>query len=36
MEEFILNYLYKKGIISQEQKNSNYLWKKLIPDLKDG
>ena len=36
MEEFILNYLYKKGIINSEQKNSEYFWKKLIHDLKDG
>ena len=35
-EEFILNYLYKLGIITSEQKNGNYLWKKFIPDLKDG
>ena len=36
MEEFIINYLFKKGIITIEQKNKEYLWKKLIPDLKDG
>ena len=35
-EEFILNYLYKLGIITSEQKNGNYLRKKFIPDLKDG
>ena len=36
MEEFILNYLYKKGIINLEQKNSEFFWGKLIYDLKDG
>ena len=36
MEEFILNYLYKKGIINSDEKNNEYLWKKLIPELKDG
>ena len=36
MEEFIINYLYNKGIIKLEQKNSEYFWAKLIPDLKDG
>ena len=35
-EEFILNYLYKIGIINIEQKNREYLLNKLIPDLKDG
>ena len=35
-ENFILNFLNKKAIIKSEQKNSNYLWKILIPDLKDG
>ena len=36
MEEFILNYLFKIGIIDMNQRNGDYLWKKLIPDLKDG
>ena len=36
MEEFILKYLYEIGIINMNQKNRDYLWKKLIPDLKDG
>ena len=36
MEEFIMNYLLKIGIITVEQKSREYLWKKLIPDLKDG
>ena len=35
-EDFILEYLNKIKIISIEQKNKNYLWQKLIPDLKDG
>ena len=35
-EEFILDYLNKIKIINVEQKNRDYLWKKLIPDLKDG
>ena len=36
MEEFILKYLFKIGIINMNQRNGDYLWKKLIPDLKDG
>ena len=36
MEEFIMNYLLKLGIITEEQKNREYFWKKLIPDLKGG
>ena len=35
-ERLILNYLNEKGIINIEQKNSDYLWNILIPDLKDG
>ena len=35
-EKLILEYLNKIGIIAKEQKNSDYLWKILIPDLKDG
>ena len=35
-EKLILDYLNKLGIINTEQKNSEYLWKILIPDLKDG
>lgn len=35
-EKLILDYLNKMGIINAEQKNLNYLWKVLIPDLKDG
>ena len=35
-EEFIINYLYKLDIINIEQKNSDFLWKQLIPNLKDG
>ena len=35
-EKLILEYLNKIGIITKEQKNSDYLWKILIPDLKDG
>ena len=35
-ERLILNYLNQKGIITIEQKNSDYLWNILIPDLKDG
>ena len=35
-ERLILDYLNKKKIISIEQKNSEYLWKLFIPDLKDG
>ena len=36
MEEFIINYLYNKGIINADEKNNEYLWKRLIPELKDG
>ena len=36
MEEFIMKYLFKIGIINMNQRNGDYLWKKLIPDLKDG
>ena len=36
MEEFILNYLYNKGIINAGEKNNEYLWQKLIPELRDG
>ena len=35
-EKLILDYLNKLGIINPEQKNKDYLWKILIPDLKDG
>lgn len=35
-ERFILDFLNKIKIINEQQKNADYLWKVLIPDLKDG
>jgi len=35
-ERFILYFLDKIKIINEQQKNADYLWKVLIPDLKDG
>lgn len=35
-ERFILDFLNKIKIINEQQKNSDYLWKVLMPDLKDG
>ena len=35
-ETLILEYLNKIGVINKEQKTKDYLWKILIPDLRDG
>ena len=35
-EKYILNTLYKIGLINSNQKNKTYLWVNLIPKLKDG
>ena len=35
-ERFILDFLNKIKVINEQQKNADYLWKVLIPDLKDG
>ena len=35
-EKYILNTLYKIGLIYSNQKNKSYLWNTLIPKLKDG
>jgi hypothetical protein len=35
-ERFILDFLNKIKVINEQQKNADYLWKILLPDLKDG
>ena len=35
-ERFILDFLNKIKVINEQQKNADYLWNVLLPDLKDG